>query len=188
MATQSTDNPVLGSIAPSFQLPDVRDGKVLSSASLTGDRGGRALLVMFICRHCPYVKHVESELARLEREAPPGLGIVAISSNDARSYPEDAPDSLAEQARLAGFTFPYLYDESQAVAKAYGAVCTPEFFLYDASRKLRYHGQLDDSRPGNGKPLTGKDLRAAIEAVLEEKAVPGTQRAAVGCSIKWKSA
>jgi thiol-disulfide isomerase/thioredoxin len=187
MATQSSDNPALGSIAPPFKLPDVRDGIVLSSASLNGDQGGQALLVMFLCRHCPYVKHVEVELARLGSEARPGLGIVAISSNDARTYPEDAPASLAEQARVAGFTFPYLYDESQAVAKAYGAACTPEFFLYDAARKLRYHGQLDDSRPGNGKPVTGKDLRAAIEAVMGGKAVPEPQRAAVGCSIKWSS-
>lgn len=142
---------------------------------------------MFICRHCPYVKHVEAELARLGRESPRGLGIVAISSNDALAYPEDAPPSLAEQARLAGFDFPYLYDEGQEVARAYGAACTPEFFLYDAQRRLRYHGQLDDSRPGNGKPVTGADLRAAIEAMLAGKPAPTPQRAAVGCSIKWRA-
>jgi len=186
MATQSSTMPVLGSAAPPFRLPDVRDGNPLAITDLSGDRGGKALLVMFICRHCPYVKHVEAELARLAREAPHGLGIVAICSNDAEGYPEDAPESLAEQARRAGFTFPYLYDESQEVARAYGAACTPEFFLYDAEGKLRYHGQLDDSRPGNGKPVTGKDLRAAIAAVMGRDPVPEPQRAAVGCSIKWK--
>jgi len=187
MATQSTEKPVLGSAAPPFKLPDVRDGSLFASSDLTGDRGGRGFLVMFICRHCPYVKHVEGELARLGREAPPGLGVVAICPNDALAYPEDAPASLAEQARLVGFSFPYLYDESQEVAKAYGAACTPEFFLYDAERKLRYHGQLDDSRPGNGKAVTGKDLREAIGAMMKGAAVPGPQRAAVGCSIKWRA-
>jgi peroxiredoxin len=186
MATQSSTMPVLGSAAPPFRLPPVGDGSLIASADLSGQRGGKALLVMFICRHCPYVKHVEAELARLGRDAPDGLGMVAISSNDANEYPEDAPASLAEQARKAGFTFPYLYDESQEVARAYGAACTPEFFLYDAERKLRYHGQLDDSRPGNDKPVTGKDLRAAIEAVMAGKPVPEPQRLAVGCGIKWK--
>jgi hypothetical protein len=186
MPTQSSEKPVLGSSVPSFNLPDVRDGKVLASAELTGDRGGQGLLVMFICRHCPYVKHVEAELARLGRDAPRGLAVVAIGSNDAKGYPEDAPASLAEQARLAGFTFPYLFDESQSVARAFGAACTPEFFLYDAQRKLRYHGQLDDSRPGNGKPVTGKDLRGAIEAVMSGKDVPTPQHPAIGCSIKWR--
>jgi len=187
MATQSSEVPMLDSTAPPFRLPDVRDGSMLASAGLTGDCGGQALLVMFLCRHCPYVKHVEAELARLGREAPRGLGVVAICSNDATAYPEDAPESLAEQARKAGFTFPYLHDESQEVARAYGAACTPEFFLYDAQRKLRYHGQLDDSRPGNGKPVTGADLRAAIAAVMAGKPVPGPQRHAVGCGIKWRT-
>jgi thiol-disulfide isomerase/thioredoxin len=186
MATQSSEMPALGSSAPPFKLPDVRDGSLFDSSSLTGDRGEKGMLVMFICRHCPYVKHVEAELARLSKEAPRGLGIVAICSNDARAYPEDRPASLAEQARLSGFTFPYLYDEAQEVARAYGAACTPEFFLYDGDRKLRYHGQLDDSRPDSGKPVTGKDLRAAIEAVMAGELVPGPQRYAVGCSIKWK--
>ena len=188
MATQSSEKPALGSNAPPFRLPDVRDGSLLTSSGLTGDCGGQGLLIMFICRHCPYVKHVEAELARLGRDAPRGLGVVAIASNDAEGYPEDAPASLAEQAKLAGFSFPYLYDQDQSVARAFGAVCTPEFFLYDAQRKLRYHGQLDDSRPGNGKPVTGADLWAAIGAMMSGKALPTPQRAAVGCSIKWKSA
>jgi peroxiredoxin len=186
MATQSSTSPVLGSTAPPFRLPDVRDGTLFDSTDLPGGRAGKGLLVMFICRHCPYVKHVEAELARLGHDAPEGLAVVAISSNDAEEYPEDAPKSLAEQARKAGFTFPYLYDESQEVAKAYGAACTPEFFLYDSQDKLRYHGQLDDSRPSNGKPLTGKDLRTAIEAMMAGKPVPEPQRFAVGCGIKWK--
>ncbi len=186
MATQSTEKPVLGSTAPPFRLREVGNGGMVAGTDFTGTRGGKALLVMFICRHCPYVKHVEEELARLGRDAPAGLGLVAISSNDADDYPEDAPESLAEQARRAGFNFPYLYDEDQGVARAYGAVCTPEFFLYDSQRKLAYHGQLDDSRPGNGKPVTGADLRSAIAAVLAGGPVPEPQRPAVGCSIKWK--
>jgi hypothetical protein len=186
MATQSSDQPVLGSVAPPFQLPDVRDGSLIASDSLFHGRGEKGLLVMFICRHCPYVTHVEVELARLGRDVPHGLGVVAICSNDADAYPEDAPASLAEQAKLVGFTFPYLWDESQEVARAYGAACTPEFFLYDAERKLRYHGQLDDSRPSNGKPVTGKDLRTAIEAVVASKPVAGAQKQAVGCGIKWR--
>jgi thiol-disulfide isomerase/thioredoxin len=175
----------LGAPAPSFSLPDVRTG---TSISLDEIAAGKPALVMFLCRHCPYVKHIESQLAQLARDyAGRNVGLVAISANDAQGYPEDAPASLAEQARTAGFSFPYCYDESQAVARAYGAVCTPEFFLFDAGRRLAYHGQLDGSRPGNRAALDGRDLRAAIDALLEGRPVAGPQRAAVGCSIKWKA-
>jgi peroxiredoxin len=173
----------LGTKAPEFELPDVTDGRIVS---LSDFEAKRALLVMFICRHCPYVKHVREELARLGRDfADSELAIVAISSNDVEEYPEDRPESLAEEARDAGYAFPYLFDESQEVAKAYTAACTPDFFLFDADRALVYRGQLDDSRPSNGLPVTGKDLRAAIDAVLSGRPVSEDQRASIGCSIKW---
>jgi peroxiredoxin len=173
----------LGTKAPEFELPDVTDGRTVS---LSDFESKRALLVMFICRHCPYVKHVREELARLGRDfAGSELGIVAISSNDVDEYPEDRPESLAEEAREAGYAFPYLFDETQEVAKAYTAACTPDFFLFDADRALVYRGQLDDSRPSNGLPVTGKDLRAAIAAVLSGRPVSENQRASIGCSIKW---
>jgi len=173
----------LGTKAPEFELPDVTDGRTVS---LSDFESKRALLVMFICRHCPYVKHVREELARLGRDfAGSELAIVAISSNDVDEYPEDRPESLAEEAREAGYAFPYLFDESQEVAKAYTAACTPDFFLFDADRALVYRGQLDDSRPSNGLPVTGKDLRAAIAAVLSGRPVSENQRASIGCSIKW---
>ena len=174
----------LGTLAPPFQLPEVSSGQMISSDDFAGRD---ALLVMFIYQHCPYVKHVEKELARLGRDYErKSLGLVAISANDAQEYPEDAPDGLKSQAKAAGFGFPYLYDESQAVAKAYSAACTPDFFLFDKGRRLVYRGQLDDSRPGNGKPLTGKDLRAALDAVLIGQPVKVTQRPSTGCNIKWK--
>ena len=173
----------LGTKAPEFELPDVTDGRTVSLSDFESKRG---LLVMFICRHCPYVKHVREELARLGRDfAGSELGIVAISSNDVDEYPEDRPESLAEEAREAGYAFPYLFDESQEVAKAYTAACTPDFFLFDGDRALVYRGQLDDSRPSNGLPVTGKDLRAAIAAVLSGRPVSEEQRASIGCSIKW---
>lgn len=173
----------LGTKAPEFELPDVTDGRTVSLSDFEAER---ALLVMFICRHCPYVKHVREELARLGRDfADSELAIVAISSNDVDEYPEDRPESLAEEAREAGYAFPYLFDESQEVAKAYTAACTPDFFLFDADRALVYRGQLDDSRPSNGLPVTGKDLRAAIAAVLSGRPVSEDQRASIGCSIKW---
>jgi hypothetical protein len=168
MATTSTDL-VVGTAPPPFSLPDVVSGRVVSLEQV---RAGRALLVMLLCRHCPYVKHVEAELA-------------GISANDAATYPEDAPAGLKEQAAQAGFTFPYLYDESQNVARAYGAVCTPEFFLFDAKPLLAYHGRLDASRPGR-EPATGSDLRAALDAVLAGSTVEGPHAPSVGCSIKWK--
>ena len=175
----------LGTKAPDFELPDVVSGRTVSIRDF--DRK-QALLVMFICRHCPYVRHVRSELARLGRDfADSDLAIVAICSNDPTEYPDDAPQSLAEEAREAGYAFPYLFDETQEVAKAYTAACTPDFFLFDADRALVYRGQLDDSRPRNGLPLTGKDLRAAIEAVLSGEPVSDYQRASIGCSIKWRA-
>jgi peroxiredoxin len=183
MAVPSTMLP-LGTQAPPFELPDVTTGRIVG---LSDFEGRRALLVMFICRHCPYVRHVREELARLGRDfVGTELGVVAISSNDIEEYPEDRPESLAEEAREAGYLFPYLFDESQAVAKAYTAACTPDFFLFDGDRSLVYRGQLDDSRPSNGLPVTGKDLRAAIDAVLSDAPVSEDQRASIGCGIKWR--
>ncbi len=174
----------LGTPAPDFDLPEVMTGQGVSLKSLSGKK---ALLVMFICRHCPYVKHIQVELARLGRTyARSELGIVAISANDAGKYPDDAPDSLKQQAQEAGFVFPYCYDESQAVAKAYAAACTPDFFLFDANHKLVYRGQFDDSRPGNNIPVTGNDLRSAIDAALAGKPVNPNQKQSIGCNIKWK--
>lgn len=175
----------LGTAAPDFTLPDVVSSKTVSLDDFA-DR--KALLVMFICRHCPFVKHVEGELARLGNDyAGKDVGIVAISANDPAVSSDDAPDSLKEMAAQLGFRFPFLYDESQETAKAYLAACTPDFFLFDQSRKLVYRGQLDDSRPDNGKPVTGKDLRAAIDAALADQPVNPDQRASIGCNIKWKS-
>lgn len=175
----------LGTKAPDFELPDVVTGKTVSIRDFDTKR---ALLVMFICRHCPYVKHVRAELARLGRDfADSELAIVAISANDPDEYPEDAPEGLAEDAREAGYAFPYLFDETQEVAKAYTAACTPDLFLFDADRALVYRGQLDDSRPSNGLPVTGKDLRAAIDAVLSGGPVSQDQRASIGCGIKWRA-
>jgi peroxiredoxin len=175
----------LGTRAPGFELSDVVTGRTVSIRDFDGKR---ALLVMFICRHCPYVRHVREELGRLGRDFDGSdLATVAISSNDPAEYPEDAPESLAEEAQEAGYVFPYLFDESQEVAKAYSAACTPDFFLFDADRALVYRGQLDDSRPSNGLPVTGKDLRAAIDAVLSDTPVSEDQRASIGCSIKWRA-
>lgn len=174
----------LGTAAPPFSLRDVVSGRVYSPDSFAGKAG---LLVMFICRHCPYVQHIEEELARLGRDyAESGLGIVGISSNDPVHYPDDAPDRLKDWAERLGFRFPLCFDETQEVAKAYRAACTPDFYLFDAGRRLVYRGQLDDSRPGNRVPVTGKDLRAAIDAVLAGQPVDGNQKPSLGCSIKWK--
>lgn len=173
----------LGMSLPSFKLPSVLQGEISSS-----DFGGaRALLVMFISRHCPYVQHVAGELARLGQDYKDSpLSIVAISSNDISTHPDDAPERLAQMAEERGFEFPICFDETQAIAKAFRAACTPDFFLFDENRRLVYRGQLDDSRPGNGKPVTGSDLRAAIEALLEGDSVPSDQKPSVGCNIKWK--
>lgn len=174
----------LGSAAPAFTLPDVVTGK---SLSIEDARGPKGLLVMFLCAHCPFVKHLEQAIADFARAYQnKGIGIVAISSNDAVAYPDDDPNHLAGQARRLNFTFPYLYDESQQVARAHHAACTPDFFLYDADLKLVYRGQFDTSRPGNGVPVTGKDLRAAVDAVLAGRPVSPDQIPSLGCNIKWK--
>lgn len=174
----------LGTAAPDFQLPDT-NGKTVSLADF---RDKSALLVVFICNHCPYVKHIRSGLAQLGRDyLPRDVAIVAINSNDAANYPEDNPAQMKEEAKSAGYLFPYLYDESQAVAKAYRAACTPDIYLFDKNRKLVYRGQFDDSRPGNGVPVTGKDLRAALDALLAGKAVSADQKTSAGCNIKWKA-
>lgn len=184
MARTSSTMLPLGTQAPAFHLPDVVSGRMIS---LDTFKDKKALLIMFICRHCPYVKHVQQELARLGRDyADKSVGIVAITSNDPQQYPEDSPESSAEMARELGFTFPFCYDESQEVAKAYHAACTPEFYVFDASRRLVYRGQLDDSRPGNNLPVTGKDVRAALDAVLADAPVDQRQIPSIGCNIKWK--
>jgi peroxiredoxin len=173
----------LGTTAPDFRLPDT-SGKMVALGDF---KSAPALAVLFICNHCPYVKHMQAGLVQLARDYQSrGAAIVAISANDAQNYPDDSPAKMAQEAKSAGFTFPYLYDESQAVAKAYRAVCTPDIFLFDASRKLVYRGQFDDSRPGQAAPVTGRDLRAALDAVLAGNPVPGRQVPSVGCSIKWK--
>lgn len=171
--------------APDFNLKDVTTG---ASVSLQNFVNKKALLVIFMCRHCPYVKHVQKEIAKIESDyLNSDLGIVAISSNDPAAYAEDAPQSLAEQAREQAFEFLYCFDETQEVGRAYDAACTPDFFLFDKDRKLVYRGQLDDSRPGNNEPVDGHDLRAAIEAVLNDQPVNSNQKPSMGCSIKWSS-
>jgi peroxiredoxin len=181
-AVESTMLP-LGTEAPDFSLPDVTTGKTVTLHSLPGER---PLLVMFLCRHCPFVIHVQEGVAALGRDYSQQIAIAAISSNDVKNHPGDAPASLKEQARELGFTFPYLYDESQEVAHAYDAACTPDFFLFDESRRLVYRGQFDSSRPGSGIAVTGEDLRRAIDALLQGRSVPTEQRPSVGCNIKWK--
>jgi peroxiredoxin len=174
----------LGSATPGFSLPDVVTG---NTVRLDDFRGQGGLLVMFICTHCPYVKYIEKGLAALGDDYVGKLGMVAISSNDAEMYPDDSPEGLKQQTQRLGFRFPYLYDESQAVARAYKAACTPDFFLFDGERKLVYRGQFDASRPGNGVPITGQDLRAAMDAVVAGRPVVPDQRPSIGCNIKWKS-
>lgn len=181
--TQSTMLP-LGTKAPEFTLPDCKGGTVSSKDY----EGAPALLVMFICNHCPYVKHVREELAKLGKDYQgKGVAVVAISSNDADNYPDDSPELMAREASEAGYTFPYLYDEDQSVAKAYRAACTPDFYVFDKDQKLAYRGQLDSSRPNSGVPVTGQDLRAAIDAVLSGTPLPTEQTPSLGCNIKWKS-
>lgn len=174
----------LGTPAPDFTLPDSVSGRDVSLATFIDKK---ALLVMFICPHCPFVKHVQHELARIGIDyADKDVGIVAISSNDAESFPEDSPAGLKLMAQQLGFEFPFCYDETQETAKAYAAACTPDFYLFDTTRQLVYRGQLDDSRPGNDIPVTGRDLRAAIDAVLDDKPADQIQRPSIGCNIKWK--
>ena len=174
----------LNTKAPEFQLPDVVSGKTISLDTFAGKK---ALLVMFICRHCPFVKHIQTDLAQLGKDyKEKNVGIVAISANNADQYPEDAPEKLKQMAEELGFTFPFCYDETQETAKAYTAACTPDFFLFNAERKLVYRGQLDDSRPSNGIPVTGKHLRLAIETVLVDQPITQEQKPSIGCNIKWK--
>ncbi|OGP83767.1 MAG: alkyl hydroperoxide reductase [Deltaproteobacteria bacterium RBG_13_65_10] len=173
----------LGMKTPAFTLPGTEGNPV----SLADFDDAPALLILFISNHCPYVQHIRDALARLCREYQErGVAIVGINSNDVTSYPEDSPENMRKEKARVGYTFPYLYDETQAVAKAYRAACTPDFFLFDADRRLVYRGQMDDSRPGNGVPVTGKDLRAALDAVLAGRPVPKNQQPSVGCNIKWK--
>lgn len=174
----------LGTPAPPFLLRDVVSERSVSLETFTGKA---ALLVMFICRHCPYVVHVRNEISRIGRDyADKDLGIVAISSNDPAAYPDDEPDQLKDMAEQLEFRFPFCFDETQEVAKAYKAACTPDFYLFDRQRRLVYRGQLDDSRPGNNKPVTGRDLRAAIDATLSGQPIDQRQKPSIGCNIKWK--
>ncbi len=185
MAQTASTMLALGTVAPNFSLTDVVSGKTVSRDDFRGKKG---LLVMFICAHCPFVKHINEELAKLGHDyAGQSLGIVAISSNDVTTHPADSPAGLKQQAETFGFVFSYLYDESQAAAHAYDAACTPDFYLFDADFKLAYRGQFDASRPGNGVPVTGKDLRAAIDTVLAGKKVAEEQNPSIGCNIKWKA-
>jgi peroxiredoxin len=185
MAQTPSSMSSLGTPAPAFSLPDARSGKTVSLSDFSD---AEALLVMFICNHCPFVRHVSGQLAALGRDYEgSGLAIVAINANDLASHPEDGPGPMKAEAERLGYRFPYLFDDSQEVAKAYGAACTPDFFLYDRDRKLAYRGQLDGSRPGNGVPVTGRDLRAACDALLAGKAPPADQRPSLGCNIKWRA-
>ncbi len=174
----------LGTAAPDFKLPDT-GGKIVSLADF---KDKAALLVIFMCNHCPYVIHIRPGLAQLARDyAPKGVAIAGINSNDVANYPADSPAKMKDEVKSAGYIFPYLYDETQAVAKAYRAACTPDIYLFDKNQKLVYRGQFDDSRPGNGIPVTGRDLRAALDAVLAGRPVSPNQKASIGCNIKWKS-
>jgi peroxiredoxin len=184
MVATASNMLALGTTAPPFSLPDTDGRKV----SLADAQGAKAHLVMFICNHCPFVKHVRPELARLGRDyRDKGVAIFAISSNDVEAYPDDSPANMKKEKEHAGYLFPYLFDETQETARAYHAACTPDFFLFDALRRLVYRGQLDDSRPGNDVPVSGRDLRAALDAVLAGKPVPADQKPSLGCNIKWKS-
>ena len=174
----------LGTIAPDFSLTDVVSGRTIRRDDFRGKKG---LLVMFICAHCPFVKHIEKELGKVGQDyAQQNIGIVAISANDAENYPADNPDGLRKQAETFGFNFPYLYDESQAVAKSYDAACTPDIYLFDEQFKLVYRGQFDSSRPSNSIPVTGGDLRAALDAVLAGRPISADQKPSIGCNIKWR--
>ncbi len=174
----------LGTQAPNFSLLDTVSDKIISFSDI---RGNKATVVMFICNHCPFVIHVNSEIVAIANSyAEKGIGFVAISSNDVVNYPQDSPDKMKIHAKNEGYPFPYLYDETQDVAKAYDAACTPDFYLFDSNDKLVYRGQLDNSRPGNGKPLNGEDLRNALNCLVEEKENNTLQKPSIGCNIKWK--
>lgn len=181
--TESTMLP-LGTKAPGFSLPNAVDGEIVSLS----DFSGRPLLVIFLCNHCPFVIHLRAALAEFAREyRERGLGIVGISSNDIGTHPQDGPELMKVEAEQAGYVFPYLYDETQGIAKAYHAACTPDFFLFDSDQKLVYRGQFDDSRPQSGIPITGADLRAACDAVLAGEPVRERQKPSIGCNIKWRA-
>jgi len=174
----------LGTSAAPFTLPDVTSGKEVSLESL---KGKVATVIMFICNHCPYVKHINSGMVQVANDyQAKGISFIAISSNDVKNYPDDGPEQMKLNAKQLGFSFPYLYDELQDVARAYEAACTPDFFVYDNNLKLVYRGQLDDSRPANSTPVTGKDLRNALDALLEGKPISDKQIPSIGCNIKWK--
>jgi hypothetical protein len=174
----------LGTELPSFRLPDVATQELISSTTLAG----RPSVIAFICNHCPFVKHIKPALADFGRYCRDnGVPMVAISSNDAESYPDDGPERMAEEVKTFGFVFPYLYDEDQSVARSFDAECTPEFFVFDAAAKLASRGQFDASRPNNGIPVTGDDLRAAVAALLEGRAPSADQKPSIGCNIKWKA-
>jgi thiol-disulfide isomerase/thioredoxin len=173
----------LGTAAPDFDLHDTISEK---NHTLDGLKGEKGTLVAFICNHCPFVIHVNPELSRMAKDyQKKGISFIAISSNDVENYPQDAPHLMKINARENDYSFPYLYDETQEVAKAYDAACTPDFYLFDGNLKLVYRGQMDDSRPGNGLEVTGKDLRNAMDAMLENKAIDGDQKPSIGCNIKW---
>jgi len=181
-ATPSTMLP-LGTAAPAIALPDTNGKRV----TLDDSKGSAALVVMFICNHCPFVKHVRSEIAKIALEyKAKNVAFIGINSNDAEKYPDDSPQKMKEEVEAVGYSFPYLFDESQGTAKAYRAACTPDFFVFDRNRRLAYRGQLDDSRPSNGVPVTGKDLRAAIDAVVAGNSPKAEQMPSIGCNIKWK--
>jgi len=183
MVLKSSTMLALGTHAPNFALPDT-EGRMVSVRDFDG---APALLVMFMCNHCPYVKHIRTALAALAREVQArGVAVVGINSNDIEAYPDDSPARMKEEAASAGYAFPYLFDENQEVARAYRSACTPDFFVFDRERRLAYRGQFDDSRPGNGIPVTGEDLRTALDAVLAGRPLSGQQRPSIGCSIKWK--
>lgn len=187
MALTESNMLPIGTIAPDFSLIDTVSEKVLSVNELFSDK---ATIVMFICNHCPYVIHVKDELVRLAHDyQPKGVKLVAISSNDIEKYPQDGPEAMKDFARENGFTFPYLYDETQEVARAYDAACTPDFYIFDGEKKLRYRGRLDESRPRveHPKPVTGKDLRGALNAILENQIISEMQFPSMGCNIKWKN-
>jgi peroxiredoxin len=182
-AVNSTMLP-LGTLAPDFTLPDTVSGKPVNLATY---RAGKPVLVMFICNHCPFVVHLRSALAKLGAEAQRrGVAVLAVSSNDPENYPEDAPAKMTAEAKSAGYTFPYLFDATQSVAKSFRAACTPDFFLFDGAGKLYYRGQFDSSRPSNKEPATGRDLRSALDLCLAGKPAPAQQHPSIGCNIKWK--
>ena len=184
MARTPSTMVALGTNAPHFILPDTVSGKDISLENIKGEKG---TMIMFICNHCPFVKHINAELVRLANDYKSrGIGFVAISSNDVINHPEDAPGLMTQVAKDLKYPFPYLYDEPQEIAKAYDAACTPDFFIYDKELRLVYRGQLDDSRPGNEIPVTGKDIRRALDCLINNEPVPQEQRASIGCNIKWK--